>query len=189
MKSFALTIVLLIVPLLTRSQDSLWFTRSGHIYFISHTDIIDIDANHYQVGSFFNIKTGELAFTLLMKSFQFTLPLAEEHFNENYVESEKYPKSTFKGKIIGYDPAMLSSDAEFPVEVEGNLTIHGVTAKVKEKGIIRKNGDEIRATSRFKILVDTYRIKVPNIVADRVAPVIPIDVEMVYKVYQKKEGK
>lgn len=189
MKRLAILFFLSVVPLMASTQDTLWFTRSGHIYFISHTDIIDIDANHYQVGSFFNTRTGELVFTLLMKSFQFTLPLAEEHFNENYVESEKYPKSTFKGKITGYDPARLLSNADYPVEVEGDLTIHGVTARVKEKGVIRKNGDEIRATSRFNILLDTYRIKVPNIVADRVATVIPIDVEMVYKLYQKKEGK
>lgn len=187
MKRIALLLLLLAAPLLVSAQDTLWFTRSGHIYFISHTAIIDIDANHYQVGSFFNTRTGELVFTLLMKSFQFTLPLAEEHFNENYVESEKYPKSTFKGKITGYDPARLIPNADYPVEVEGDLTIHGVTARVKEKGMIRKSGDEIRATSKFNILLDTYRIKVPNIVADRVATVIPIDVEMVYKPYRKKE--
>jgi hypothetical protein len=189
MKRFSLLLSLLLLPILASAQDSLWFTRSGHIYFISHTDIIDIDANHYQVASFFNTKTGEMAFTLLMKSFQFTLPLAEEHFNENYVESEKFPKSTFKGKISGYDPARLLPNADYPVEVEGDLMIHGVTAKIKEKGVLRKNGDEIRATSRFNILLDTYRIKVPNLVADRVAKVIPIDVEMIYKPYKKAEAK
>jgi len=188
MKTALTTLILLISSVVALNQDSLWFTRSGHIYFISHTPIIDIDAHHYQVGSFFNIKTGEMAFTLLMKSFQFTLPLAEEHFNENYVESEKYPKASFKGKIKGYNQAMLLSGDEYPVEVEGDLTIHGVTARVSEKGIIRKTGTEIRAVSSFTILIGTYRIKIPEIVADRVATVIPVEVEMIYKPYQKKDS-
>jgi hypothetical protein len=182
---FWLSILFLIFSPAVHCQDSLWFTRTGKIYFISHTDIIDIDANNYQVGSFLNVKTGEMVFSLLMKSFQFTLPLAEEHFNENYVESEKYPKATFKGKIVGFDPARIVPDQEYPVEVEGELTMHGVTSRIKEKGVLKKNSDGIRATSKFQIELDTYKIKVPDIVKDRVAPVIPIEVEILYKPYGK----
>lgn len=181
------TLILGLAP--ANGQDSLWFTRTGRIYFISHTDIIDIDANNYQVGSFLNVKTGEVAFTLLMKSFEFTLPLAEEHFNENYVESEKYPKATFKGTIISFNPSLLIRDADYPVEAQGDLTIHGVTAKVREKGTLRKTDEEIRLKARFDIRLDTYKIKVPNIVEDRVAQVIPIEVEMLYKPYGKVAGK
>ncbi len=166
-------------------QDSLWFTRTGRIYFISHTDIIDIDANNNQVGSFLNVKTGEVAFSLLMKTFEFSLPLAEEHFNENYVESEKFPKATFKGKILSFDPARLDLDADYPVEAQGDLTIHGITSKVLEKGVLRKTAEEIRLKARFEIRLDTYKIKVPNIVADRVAQVIPIDIDILYKPYGK----
>lgn len=173
----------------SQGVDSLWFTRSGKIYFISHTDIIDIDATNNQVGSFLNCKSGELAFTLLMKTFQFTLPLAEEHFNENYVESEKYPKSTFKGKILQFDPSRLVEGIEYPVEVEGDLMIHGVTARIKEKGTLKKSGGEIHANSDFSIALDTYKIKVPDIVKDRVAPVIPIKINMIYKPYSKGESK
>jgi len=171
------------------SQDSLWFTRTGHIYFISHTDIIDIDANHYQTASFLNIRSGEIAFTLLMKSFQFSLPLAEEHFNENYVESEKFPKATFKGKILDFDPSKLKPDTEYKVVVQGDLTIHGVTAPVKETGTLQLSGNEIRAVSRFVIRLDTYNIKVPNIVIDKVAKEIPIDVNLKYEPYKKTGTK
>jgi len=184
-KIFWFALLLLIQGPEAYSQDSLWFTRTGRIYFISHTDIIDIDANNYQVGSFLNVKTGEMVFSLLMKSFQFTLPLAEEHFNENYVESEKYPKATFKGKIAGFDPVMIIPDKEYPVEVEGDLTMHGVTSGIREKGVLKKTGEGIRATSKFQVKLDTYKIKVPDIVKDRVAPVIPIEVEILYKPYGK----
>ncbi|MFA6128001.1 MAG: YceI family protein [Bacteroidales bacterium] len=171
------------------AQDTLWFTKTGHLYFISHTDIIDIDANHYQTGSFLNTRTGEIVFTLLMKSFKFSLPLAEEHFNENYVESEKFPKATFKGRILDYDAMKLFPDIDYKVIVEGDLTIHGVTSKVKEQGVLRRTGNEIRANSKFTILLETYNIKVPNIVEDKVAKEIPIDVEMKYEPYKKSGGK
>jgi len=178
-----------LLPSLLLAQDSLYFTRTGHIYFISHTEIIDIDAHNRQVGSFLNIKTGELVFTLLMKSFEFTLPLAEEHFNENYVESEKYPRSTFKGRILNLSPDDYLVAGKHPVEVEGELTIHGVTRKVRETGELTVGNGEIRANSRFTIALDDYRIKVPSIVADRVARVIPIDVVMVYKPYNPSGQK
>ncbi|MCX6227495.1 MAG: YceI family protein [Bacteroidia bacterium] len=189
MKKSILILLLLTLVAPVMSQDTLWFTRTGHIYFISHTDIIDIDANNYQTGSFLNTRSGEMAFTLLMKSFQFTLPLAEEHFNENYVESEKFPKATFKGKILDFDPSKLIPDADYKVIVEGELTIHGITSKVREKGILVRSGNEIRAVSKFTILLDTYNIKVPNIVEDKVAKEIPIDINMKYEPYKKPGGK
>ena len=176
-----LTFIIILTVARAGAQDTIWMTRSGHVYFISHTSIIDIDANHYQVGAILNGKTGEMAFSLLMKSFEFTLPLAEEHFNENYVESEKYPKSTFKGKILDFQPGRLVEGLDCPVEVEGDLAIHGITKKIREPGILRREKDGIKATSEFKILLDDYRIKVPSIVADRVAMVIPVKVEILFK--------
>ncbi len=189
MKKSLFILLLLITFTPVKSQDTLWFTRTGHIYFISHTDIIDIDANHYQTGSFLNIRSGEIAFTILMKSFQFSLPLAEEHFNENYVESEKFPKATFKGKILNFDTSKLLPDIDYKVVVQGDLTIHGVTSAVREEGILRRSGNEIRAVSKFTIQLDTYNIKVPNIVEDRVAKEIPIDINLKYEPYKKSGGK
>lgn len=189
MKRYFFPLIFLAIFSTLKSQDSLWFTRTGHIYFISHTDIIDIDANHYQTGSFLNINSGEMAFTLLMKSFQFSLPLAEEHFNENYVESDNFPKATFKGKILNFDPSMLVPDKDYTVMVQGDLTIHGVTTGLKEAGVLRRSGNEIRASSKFTIQLDAFNIKVPNIVEDRVAKEIPIDVNLKYEPYKKTGGK
>jgi hypothetical protein len=182
-------ILLLTIFIPAKSQDTLWFTRTGHIYFISHTDIIDIDANNYQTASFLNIQSGEIAFTLLMKSFQFTLPLAEEHFNENYVESDKFPKAIFKGKILNFDPTRLQPDTDYKVVVQGDLTIHGITSGISEEGVLRKSGNEIRAVSKFNIQLDTYHIKIPTIVEDKVAKEIPIDVDLLYVPYKKPMGK
>lgn len=184
---FILSLLVLVSSL--QAQDSLWFTKTGHVYFISHTDIIDIDANNHQTGSFLNVSTGEMAFTLLMKSFRFSLPLAEEHFNENYVESDKFPKAMFKGKILNYDPGMLLNDTDYPVVVEGDLTMHGITSRIREAGVLRKSGMEIRAVSRFSIQLETYGIKIPNIVEDRVAKEIPIQVDLKYEPYKKSGSR
>lgn len=189
MKLPGLILLLQLISLPAIAQDTLWFTRTGHIYFMSHTDIIDIDANHYQTGSFLNIRSGEIVFSLLMKSFQFTLPLAEEHFNENYVESEKFPKASFKGKILDFDPSKLVADADYKVVVGGDLTIHGVTAPVKETGVLRRSGNEIRAVAKITIRLETYNIQVPAIVEDRVAKEIPIDINLKYEPYKKSGGK
>ncbi len=189
MKAITVTFALCLFFLSAQSQDTLWFTRTGHIYFISHTDIIDIDANNYQTGSILNTKTGEMAFTLLMKSFKFTLPLAEEHFNENYVESEKFPKATFKGRIVNFDPLKLVPGVDYKVIVEGDLTIHGITSRVSEEGVLQRSGNEIKATSRFVIKLETYKIEIPNIVIDKVAKEIPIDVKITYEPFKKPSGK
>lgn len=190
MKKSGLILLLLAFMTSVQCQDDLWFTRTGDIYFISHTDIIDIDANNHQVGSFFNPKTGEIAVTLLMKSFQFTLPLAEEHFNENYVESDKYPKATFKGKALNFDASKILKDTDYKFEVQGDLTIHGVTAPVKVQTLIRRTADAVvKGETKFSVLLDTYQIKVPNLVADRVAKEIPVVVKFTYEPYKKAEAE
>lgn len=164
---------------------NIYFTKTGHIYFISHTFIIDIDAVNNNTGSFLNIKTGEIILVVIMKSFEFKLALAEEHFNENYVESHKYPKSKFKGKIINIHNIDLAKQGRYDVVVEGELTIHGITNKIKKKGtLVVKNG-KIYAKSKFEISLKDYNIKIPNLVKNKVAEIIPIDVNMVYELYNK----
>lgn len=185
MRYLILVSILLMHLSLASAQDTLYFTRTGHIYFISATDIIDIDANNRQVGSFLNIRTGEMVFTLLMKSFEFTLPMAEEHFNENYVESEKYPKSTFQGQILQVDEIDLTKPGKYTVDVAGDLSIHGVKKPVQVQGELEVQDGVIRAEAEFSILLKDYKIKVPRIVDDKVAKTIPIRVKMVYKPYRR----
>lgn len=184
MKKNVLVLTVLFIAICGFGQTTKYFTKSGHIYFISHTDIIDIDADNRQVGSVLDIETGEIVFSLLMKSFEFTLPLAEEHFNENYVESHKYPKSTFKGKIVGADQIDFMKQGIIPVLIEGELSIHGVTRKVSEKGELDIQEGKIVGKSQFSINLADYKIKVPRIVEDKVAKTIPLKIEMNYLPYK-----
>lgn len=162
-----------------------YITRTGHIEFISHTPIIDIQGVNDQVASVLNIKTGEMVFAVLMKSFKFKQALAEEHFNENYVDSDTYPRSKFKGKILNISNIDLTQDGMYDVTVEGDLTIKGRTNKIKSKGTMIVKDGMVTAKSGFTIAIADYGIEVPAIVKDKVAKQIPIDIEMVYKPYKK----
>jgi polyisoprenoid-binding protein YceI len=166
------------------SQDK-YFTKSGTIYFISHTDAIDIDGTNNQVVSFLDLKTGEIVFGVLIKSFEFTLATASEHFNETYMESHKFPKASFKGKVNDISKIDFSKPGKYEVLVEGDLTIHGVTKKVSERGVLEIKDGNILANSEFVVSINDYNITVPKIVEERVAKVVNVKVNLTYKPYQK----
>lgn len=116
------------------SAQSLFMTRHGQISFFSKTSMENIDAVNNEVSSAFNQQTGELGFAVLIKSFHFDRALMEQHFNENYLESDQLPKATFKGKIADMQAIGAGKDGSYNVVAEGDLTIHGVTQKVKIPG-------------------------------------------------------
>ncbi|MCK4663620.1 MAG: YceI family protein [Bacteroidales bacterium] len=162
-----------------------YFTRNGHIYFISRTAAIDIDANNHQVGSIINIKTGEMVFSVLMKSFEFELALAEDHFNEDYVESDRFPKSKFKGKILNFNEMDLTKNGNYNVEVEGELSLHGKVKTIIKSGTLLVENGKITGKSEFTIFLDDFDIKVPNMVKDKVAKEIEIKLNLTYEPYNK----
>jgi polyisoprenoid-binding protein YceI len=179
-----LTVTLFLTSLLSDAQN-LFFTKTGHVYFMSHTDAIDVDGNNNQVTSFLNIETGEIVFQLLMKSFKFTLATAEEHFNETYMESDKFPKASFKGLVTNLKDINLKNNGEFKAMVRGDMTIHGVTKPIEQEGTITVKDGRITAVSAFKISIDDYGIKVPNLVEDRVAKIVDVKIDVEYLPYTK----
>ena len=175
---------LLLACMSLNAQDK-YFTKTGQIYFMSHTDAIDIDGNNRQVASFLNITNGELVFAVLIKSFQFTLATAAEHFNETYMESHKFPKATFKGKIKNFENLDLKKAGVIQVEVEGILNIHGVSKNIVEKATLTVDKDQILAYSEFKANISDYEIKVPKVVEERVAKIVDIKIEIKYLPYKQ----
>jgi len=155
-------------------------TRSGHIWFFSHTVVEDIEAHNYQTSSILDTKSGDLVFSLLIKGFQFEKALMQEHFNEKYMESTKFPKSTFKGKIQNLEAIDLSKDGEYSVNILGEITIHGVTKPIEAKGLLVVTDKKVKASSDFTLQVADYKIKIPGIVKDNIAESIDIHVEMDY---------
>jgi len=157
-----------------------YMTKNGYIGFFSHTPIEDIKADNNQVAGVLDISTGDMVFQVLIKSFHFERALMEEHFNENYMESDKFPKSTFTGKIINLSNVDFSKSGIFEITVEGELTIHNITNKVSAKGTVEVTGNEIIANSKFLINPEDYKINIPGVVRDKIAKNLEVTVIMKY---------
>lgn len=140
----------------------------------------NIDAKNNQVMSVLNTKTGELQFSVLIKAFQFHKALMEEHFNENYMESNKFPKATFKGLLKEISSIDFSKDGSYNVTVSGDLTIHGVTNKVKAPGVLRIKNGVPSASSKFTIKLKDYKVIIPKLVKDNISETIEISIITTY---------
>jgi len=160
---------------------TIFITRNGQISFFSKTSMENIDAVNNDVASVLNSQTGEIVFQALVKSFHFQRALMEEHFNENYMESDKFPKSVFKGKIANPAVINFSRDGSYAVNVEGELTIHGVTQKVAAPGTVVVKGGKPSAVSTFRIKLKDYDIKIPSLVADKISETLDITVNCQYQ--------
>lgn len=138
-----------------------WFAKNAKIRFFSTTPLEDIEAvNDYAAGAI-NAKTGKVFFKAMMKSFKFEKPLMQEHFNENYVESHKYPSAEFDGMI--QDLPDLSVDGTYFVVVRGNMTMHGasVVRDIKVTLVVKDNN--IEAKSFFKVPCHDHNIQIPKV--------------------------
>lgn len=154
-------------------------TQSGAITFYSKTPIEDIEAINNQVSSVLNMENGQLAFSLLMKAFSFEKALMEEHFNEKYIESHRYPKATFRGSIKSFDDLVLT---EFPTKatVEGTLKIRKKSKEIITEVILQRQGNKIIGTGEFPIYVADFDIKIPSAVRGNIAKKILVTVYMEY---------
>ena len=153
-------------------QAQKFITRNGKVTFEASTPSFEeIKATNKGVSSILDTSTGDFVTLILIKSFKFKLALMEEHFNENYLESNKFPKAIFKGKIQNFDPSKLSKNPT-TYEVNGDLTIHGVTKSFKTKVNMISNGGKIILTSNFKIIPQDFKVEIPSIVKNKIAKVI-----------------
>jgi len=176
MKKTSVILGLLIIASTSMAQK--YFTKTGFIKFYSETPVETIEAKNHQVNSALDIKTGDFVFKVLMKSFEFEKALMEEHFNENYIESDKFPNATFKGKVVNIDDLNLEKPGEYEAVVEGELTIHGVTQKIRTKGTFKSSGDRIKGKSVFMLKPADYEIKIPNTVINNIAEQIEVTVDI-----------
>jgi polyisoprenoid-binding protein YceI len=164
----------------------LWYTKTGSVNFYSHTSIEDIRATNQEVVSFLNEADGELQFQVLIKAFRFPKATMQEHFNSaDYMDSDKFPKAAFKARITNLALINFAKDGNYPAEVAGEMTMHGVTKPVKIQGTLAiANGRPVvRATFMVKRL--DYGIKVPGFNASKIAEQIEVTVQCNYEPYQK----
>jgi polyisoprenoid-binding protein YceI len=152
--------------------------EKGSASFFSHATIEDIAAKNEKVAGLFNASTGDVAFSIPINEFRFAKSLMKEHFNEKYMESDKYPKSTFQGKVVGFD---LSSNQMHQAVAAGKLTIHGQTKDVEIPGTIEKQGDRLIFKAKFIAKLEDYKIKIPQLMWQNIAEQVEVTVDFVFK--------
>lgn len=165
---------LCIATVTTHSWAQKYYTKNGYVKFFSKAILEDIEAENEQATCIVNIETGEVISKVKMKSFIFKKALMQEHFNENYVESDKYPQALLKAKVKNLSELDFKSSKKQMVVLEGNLTIHNVTNAVSIKGEFEKKGNKIEVQSFFIVKTADYGIIIPWIVRDNIAKEIEV---------------
>ena len=164
--------VIIITSFVTTSslvaQDK-FFTKSGRINFVSKAPLENIDGNHKSVTCVLDTKTGNMQFAVLMKGFEFEKALMQEHFNENYVESHKFPKAEFKGQVVNNQEINYSKDGTYQAKVRGTLIMHGETKEVETTGNIIVKSGKLQAGADFTILLSDFKIEIPKVVKKNIS--------------------
>ncbi|HEU5290780.1 MAG TPA: YceI family protein, partial [Cyclobacteriaceae bacterium] len=144
----------------------------------SEAAIENITAKNEKTTSVLNTQTSEVAFSVPIREFQFAKKLMQEHYNEKYMESEKFPKSTFAGKLIGFNS---TASGVQQVKANGKLTIHGVTKAIEVPGTAEVQGNKIVLKSKFIVKLADYNIKIPQLMWQNIAEQVEVTVDFTYK--------
>lgn len=170
-------IILLFVLYSVSSFSQKYISRNGSVQFNASTPLETINPINNHVSSVFNSENGEIVFQMNMKSFKFEKSLMEIHFNEKYVESEKYPKSNFTGKIKNWNSDFLDGKNHHVIAV-GTIMIHGIEKEIEVKGSIQKNNNNITINSDFGLIISDFEIKIPKLVRDKISKKVEVKVNI-----------
>ena len=177
-KKIILLVLSLAIQTLVLAQSRL-LDRAGNVRFFSEAPLENIEATTQQALGVLDIESNKVAVSILMKSFHFEKALMEEHFNENYVESDKYPKATFTGIIT--NPVDYSENGISEINVKGELTIHGETKPVSALTTFNVKDKMIEVKTKFIVKVAEYKIKIPSVVIDNIAEEVEVTASFKFK--------
>jgi polyisoprenoid-binding protein YceI len=150
----------------------------SNVVFFSDAAIEDITADNKKTSGIFNAETSDIVFSIPITEFQFAKSLMQEHFNEKYMESDKYPKATFKGKVSGFDPK--GADVQ-DASATGQLFIHGVTQEVTIPGTIQKVKDKLLFKTKFIVKLADYKIEIPQLLWQNIAEQVEVTADFTFK--------
>lgn len=154
-----------------------YYSKNAAVDFSASTPLEDIEAKSSSGVVILDAETGRIESSVLVKSFQFARALMQEHFNENYLESSKYPKATFKGEITNLSAVNFKKDGTYKVKVKGTMDMHGVQKEMTTDGTLTIAGGKVtKASSEFIVTVADYEIKIPSVVADKIAKEVKVNV-------------
>ncbi len=161
-----------------------YYTKTGETDFKASVEAFEpVEAKSNSTTAILQVGSGDIAALLFMKSFHFKVALMEEHFNENYMDSDKFPKATFKGKLKDFSMSDLSATAK-EYKLSGTLTVRGKAKDIETTAMITKDGDKVVFTSFFTVKPQDFDIEIPSIVRDKIAK--EINVTLNYELVEKK---
>lgn len=158
--------------------------KSTFITFYSDAPLEKIEGKNTSATPVYNASSGEFQIRIPMQAFQFKNDLLKEHFNENYVESDKYPYCLFKGKLDTLKN--FEENKETPVSMSGKIDLHGETKDLKVKGTIKKSGNELIFNSVFFLKPADYKIKIPTMLTEKIAEEVKVTFNSILIPYTKK---
>jgi len=176
MKNALFILLILCTITINVNAQGKFYSKTASMSFHAGTSLEDIDAQTNTGTVVMDAQTGKLESNVLIKAFQFKRALMQEHFNENYMESSKYPKATFKGTIKNLSDVNFSKDGTYKVKVEGTMDIHGVQKPLTTDGTITVAGKNVKVNTNFIIATADYDIKIPGVVSDKIAKEVKVTV-------------
>lgn len=180
MKTKLFALLLTAIASLGLHAQSKYMTRDGYVRFFSTTPVEDIEAVNNQMSSVFDEASFNIVFQVPIKGFQFEKALMQEHFNENYMESNKIPNATFKGLVEGIQDLKALNEDGTDVRLKGTLTIHGVSQDVSETFTLRMVDGKLRLVGSFTVSPKDYEIAIPSAVRDKIAETIEVTIKAEY---------
>lgn len=160
-----------------------YFTRTGSTDFKASVEAFEpVEATNNSTTAIFKTESGDIAAQLFINAFKFRVALMQEHFNENYMDSDKYPKAIFRGKLKDFDLSTFSGEQEY--DLSGTLTVRGVKKDINSKATLKKVGDAIQLTTSFSVEPQDFDIKIPSIVKKKIADKINVSIN--YELVEKK---
>lgn len=158
------------------SSAQLYITRTGFARFFSKTSLEDIEAVNQQLFAVINIEKKEIAFVVLLKGFEFKKELMQTHFNENYIESDKYPKASFNGTYTG-DVDMKSGSVS-TVKVTGLFTLHGISKTIEVPATLQLVNGVLTGYAMFPVTPEDYNITIPSLVRNKIAKQTNVEIKV-----------
>jgi polyisoprenoid-binding protein YceI len=181
LKKFAIILAITLSSLSAFSQ--VYIIKDGSVYFYSKAPIEDIEATTNNLQAILNTNTKEVAFIVPIRSFQFAKDLMKEHFNEKYMESDKYPNAAFSGKIK--EDIDWTKDGTYTATATGDMKIHGVKHQETYSGTVTVKGEDISMNTKFRVAIKDYNIEKPKLVFQNIADTILVKMDANFKPYKK----
>jgi len=172
-------LLILIAASVSAFSQGKFIAKNAYISFYSSTPMEDILGESNETVTILDSSNGEIVFQALMTTFHFKRALMEEHFNENYMESTKFPKAKFKGTIEGFKKEMLTGPVA-NIKITGVLNVHGVDKTITVPGTLGQQDRKLVGTSKFKVIPEDYGITIPSLVRDKIGKEMEITIKATY---------